>query len=192
MTASRRRRRKTSGSGAGIPPLESSRSGRTATAAPSSGGGSGPTGELIREEVRFRRWLLSIGSTISISRIRSRDRRRRDARVTYRELDGPGSLRSWSVPPTAVPSPSWFFREPVAGSGDKSPARELGQEGVLALPPEEQYLVATGRTYFRDLPSISSIVKDARGFRPATTGCSTAQSSCAPCTYTVHPDPRRP
>jgi DNA polymerase elongation subunit (family B) len=29
--------------------------------------------------------------------------------------------------------------------------RELGQETVLALPPEEQYLVATGRTYFRDL-----------------------------------------
>ncbi len=29
--------------------------------------------------------------------------------------------------------------------------RELGRECVLALPPEEQYLVATGRTYFRDL-----------------------------------------
>jgi DNA polymerase, archaea type len=27
----------------------------------------------------------------------------------------------------------------------------LGQESVLALPPEEQYLVASGRTYFRDL-----------------------------------------
>jgi len=29
--------------------------------------------------------------------------------------------------------------------------RELGKETALALPPEEQYLVATGRTYFRDL-----------------------------------------
>ena len=29
--------------------------------------------------------------------------------------------------------------------------REMGKECVLALPPEEQYLVATGRTYFRDL-----------------------------------------
>src|SRR5205807_10240891 len=29
--------------------------------------------------------------------------------------------------------------------------RELGKESVLALPPEEQYLVATGRNYFRDL-----------------------------------------
>ena len=29
--------------------------------------------------------------------------------------------------------------------------RELGTDAVLALPPEEQYLVATGRTYFRDL-----------------------------------------
>jgi DNA polymerase elongation subunit (family B) len=29
--------------------------------------------------------------------------------------------------------------------------RELEKETVLALPPEEQYLVTTGRTYFRDL-----------------------------------------
>ena len=29
--------------------------------------------------------------------------------------------------------------------------RDLGKEAVLALAPEEQYLVATGRTYFRDL-----------------------------------------
>jgi DNA polymerase elongation subunit (family B) len=27
----------------------------------------------------------------------------------------------------------------------------LGKESVIALPPEEQYLVSTGRTYFRDL-----------------------------------------
>ena len=30
--------------------------------------------------------------------------------------------------------------------------RELGKQRVLVLPPEEQYLVASGRTYFRDLP----------------------------------------
>jgi DNA polymerase elongation subunit (family B) len=29
--------------------------------------------------------------------------------------------------------------------------RELGKDAVLALPPEEQYLVATGRNYFRSL-----------------------------------------
>ena len=29
--------------------------------------------------------------------------------------------------------------------------REFGKESVIALPPEEQYLVATGRTYFRGL-----------------------------------------
>jgi hypothetical protein len=29
--------------------------------------------------------------------------------------------------------------------------RDLGKESVLARAPEEQYLVATGRTYFRDL-----------------------------------------
>lgn len=30
--------------------------------------------------------------------------------------------------------------------------RDLGHDTVLSLSPEEQYLVATGRTYFRDLP----------------------------------------
>ena len=29
--------------------------------------------------------------------------------------------------------------------------RDLGKETVLALAPEEQYLVTSGRTYFRDL-----------------------------------------
>ena len=29
--------------------------------------------------------------------------------------------------------------------------RELGRDRVIALPPDEQFLVATGRTYFRGL-----------------------------------------
>src|SRR4029079_2880902 len=32
-----------------------------------------------------------------------------------------------------------------------SHVRDLGKEAVLSLPPEEQYLVTTGRNYFRDL-----------------------------------------
>jgi DNA polymerase elongation subunit (family B) len=35
--------------------------------------------------------------------------------------------------------------------GPVSHLRDLGKEHVLALPPEEQYLVATGRNYFRGL-----------------------------------------
>jgi DNA polymerase I len=41
------------------------------------------------------------------------------------------------------------------------PLRDLGEDAALALPPEEQYLVATGRTYFRDL-----------GVRRSSRGCS--------------------
>ena len=40
---------------------------------------------------------------------------------------------------------------PNASAAAIANLRDLGKESVLALPPEEQYLVATGRTYFRDL-----------------------------------------
>jgi DNA polymerase I len=49
----------------------------------------------------------------------------------YRELEGPGELR-YLVYTSTRP-------------------RDLGKDRILALPPEEQYLVATGRTYFRGL-----------------------------------------
>src|SRR5262249_18263206 len=72
--------------------------------------------------------------------------------VTYRELDGPGHLRylvgahDGRALETAV----------LAGASERLGTRltrlgELADEDVLSLPPEEQYLVATGRTYFRGL-----------------------------------------
>ena len=57
--------------------------------------------------------------------------------LRYRELEGPGALR-------------YLVH---ADDGRRLRAlRDLGKDRVLVLPPEEQYLVATGRTYFRDLP----------------------------------------
>jgi hypothetical protein len=88
------------------------------------------TGALLREEARFRPWVL-------IDRLDYVQQT--GGEVTCRELDGPGSLRYL-----------------VSAEDGKALARagrwrELGKASALVLPPEEQYLVSTGRTYFRDL-----------------------------------------
>jgi DNA polymerase elongation subunit (family B) len=111
------------------------------------------TGELVHEETRFRPWLLldrledlqSLGAEVGPEGTAG-------ALVTYRELDGPGALRylvrasDGRTLATAV----------LEGASRRLGRRinhfwELGKQAVLALPPEEQYLVATGRTYFRGL-----------------------------------------
>jgi DNA polymerase I len=88
------------------------------------------TGALVREEEQFRPWVV-------VDRLDYLQAAGGD--VTYRELDGPGSLR--------------YLVSAADGKalGRAARWRELGKNCVLLLPPEEQYLVATGRTYFRDL-----------------------------------------
>src|ERR1022692_4104487 len=83
-------------------------------------------GELVREEERFRPWVLV-------------DRAVRADGVRCEERAGPGSLRylvSAEDGRTLARAGRW---------------RELGKGSALVLPPEEQYLVTTGRTYFRGL-----------------------------------------
>jgi len=111
------------------------------------------SGELIREGDRFRPWLLldrlddllhlgdALGGAGAVG-----------ARITYRELDGPGALRY------LVSSDNYrtLNAAVLAGATQRLGRRvghlkELGADAALALPPEEQYLVATGRNYFRDL-----------------------------------------
>ena len=85
-------------------------------------------GRLVREDVRFKPWALldsldPLGTPAG--------------HFTYRTLDGAGSLR-------------YLVH---AEEGRRLQAlRDLGKTRALILPPEEQYLVATGRTYFHDLP----------------------------------------
>ena len=73
-------------------------------------------------------------------------------RVAYRELEGPGRCASASARRMAG-----RWRRPcckgASGRLGRAVARlsDLGEDNFLCLPPEEQYLVATGRTYFRDL-----------------------------------------
>ncbi len=111
------------------------------------------TGELVREEERFRPWLLldrlddlqHLGPELAPEGASA-------ATVTWRELDGPGTLR-FLVHCSDLKSLTSAI---LHGAGQRlgrrvATLRDLGQQAALALPPEEQYLVSTGRNYFRDL-----------------------------------------
>jgi DNA polymerase elongation subunit (family B) len=110
------------------------------------------TGELLREETRFRPWLL-LDSLDDLRHLRSAlGPEGSRARVWYRELDGPGELRFF----VSAGDLRTLRTAVLEGAGRRlgrpvDQLRDLGQEHVLVLPPEEQYLVATGRTYFRGL-----------------------------------------
>ncbi len=111
------------------------------------------SGALVREVERFRPWLLldrlddlsHLGSQLVADGT--------PAAVNYRELRGPGALRYHvSAEHYATLSHAVLFGASQRLGQRVSHLRELGGETVFTLPPEEQYLVATGRTYFRDLP----------------------------------------
>jgi DNA polymerase I len=73
-------------------------------------------------------------------------------RVTYEELEGPGALRF-----LVRAEDGRFLQDAVVRGAARRlgravrHVRELEQSEVLALAPEEQYLVASGRAYFRGL-----------------------------------------
>jgi len=97
------------------------------------------TGGLVREDDRFRPWLLL-------------DFLPDDAGLTWRELDGPGALRYLVSGDDGKQLASAVLQAASRRLGRRiGHLRELGKESVLTLSPEEQYLVSTGRTYFRDL-----------------------------------------
>ena len=114
------------------------------------------TDQLVREEERFRPWLL-LDRLDDLRHLGSRlqpegSRQAEVTRVTYRELEGPGRLRflvsaddDRTLRAAVLQGASRRLGRQIAYLG------ELGKETVLFLRPEEQYLVATGRTYFRDL-----------------------------------------
>ena len=72
--------------------------------------------------------------------------------MTYRELSGPGTLRYLVSADDGKALATAVLDGASRRLGHRvSHLRELGKQAVLALAPEEQYLVASGRTYFRDL-----------------------------------------
>jgi len=109
--------------------------------------------ELVREEQRFRPWLVldrlddlrHLGDRLGPEGCER-------ALITYRELDGPGSLRYWVSVDDGRKLISAVLEGATRRLGQRvSHLRDLGKDSMLALAPEEQYLIATGRTYFRDL-----------------------------------------
>ncbi len=128
----------------------------------------GAARELLREEVTFRPWLL-LSSLSDLGHLGNRLREEEPGatprhgernvellhsahELTYEELEGDGGLRylvrghdGRSLARAVLHGARQRLARPV------SHLRELGAQTVLALPPEEQYLVASGRTYFKDL-----------------------------------------
>ncbi len=115
------------------------------------------TGALVREDARFRPWLL-LDSLADLAHLGAELERERvdvshaNGHIRYRELDGPGALRY------LVSAPDWLTltRAILFGATKRlgtrvGHLRDLDDASYHALAPEEQYLVATGRTYFRDL-----------------------------------------
>ena len=111
------------------------------------------TGALVREEERFRPWLLldqlddlrHLGERLGCEGTRG-------TQVSYRELDGPGTLRFLvSADDTRTLTSAILAGASLRLGRHVGHLRDLPQHAVLTLPPEEQYLVSTGRTYFRDL-----------------------------------------
>ena len=85
------------------------------------------SGRLIREEARFKPWAL-LDSLLPLGQPAGH--------FTYRTLEGPGALR---------------YLVHAADGRRLRALRDLGKDRLLLLPPDEQYLVATGRNYFRGL-----------------------------------------
>ena len=111
------------------------------------------SGELVCEEARFRPWLV-LDRLDDLTHLGRGLAPEGDpaARVTWRELDGPGPLRFL----VSAADGRELTQAVLKGASQRlgRPAghvRELGRASVVWLPPEEQYLVATGRTCFRGL-----------------------------------------
>ena len=111
---------------------------------------------LLREQERFNPWLLldrlddltHLGSRLRPDGEESAD----GGTVRFRELQGDGALRYLVSARDARTLKTAVLRGASERLGRQiATLREIGQEHVLALPPEEQYLVSSGRNYFRGL-----------------------------------------
>jgi DNA polymerase, archaea type len=118
-------------------------------------------GELSLESTRFRPWLL-LAHADDLAHLGPRLRTRSPgppepldrATATIEELrgGGPNTLR-WLV---RADDDRWLTQEVLRGASTRLGRRlrglhEMPSEDVLHLPPEEQYLVASGRTFFHGL-----------------------------------------
>ncbi|WP_349263091.1 3'-5' exonuclease [Longimicrobium sp.] len=111
------------------------------------------TGALVRDDERYRPWIL-LDRVDDLHHLGARLGPEDDGETPFRwrELDGPGALRFRVSAQDGAALASAVLHGASRRTGQHlRHLRDLGPGSVLALPPEEQYLVATGRTYFRDL-----------------------------------------
>ncbi|MDB4970267.1 MAG: putative polymerase [Myxococcales bacterium] len=113
------------------------------------------TRALQRDDVRFRPWLLlaSLGDLEHLgARLRPDSEGEAPGRVTWQELDGEGALRFVVRAADGSALAAAVLQGASRRLGRRiGRLRDLGPAAALELPPEEQYLVASGRTYFREL-----------------------------------------
>jgi DNA polymerase, archaea type len=111
-------------------------------------------GHVVCEQERFRPWLLLASldflEASAPERLVAATGPERPGCFRVTELTGPGQLR-YRVDAEDASSLAAAI---LAGArkrqgGELRQLRDLGDDAVLVLPPEEQYLVASGRTYFR-------------------------------------------
>jgi len=112
-------------------------------------------GALVREDARFRPWLLLASlEDLEASGVpyAAESQTGQNTGIRYRELHGPGALRY------VVSADRWRTLEQAItrGASQRTGVRitrlqQLDRHARHILPPDEQYLVATGRNYFRDL-----------------------------------------
>jgi len=112
-------------------------------------------GQLRREERTFRPWLLA-SSLVDFqhlgARLRVHEQQAPWASVTFEELSGTSGLRYLVRGPDVRLLRSAVLRGASQRLGrEVKQLRQLGEDQVLLLPPDEQYLVQTGCTYFRGL-----------------------------------------
>jgi DNA polymerase, archaea type len=113
------------------------------------------TQTLTREVERFRPWLL-LPTLTDLRHLRARllphDEGADETAITYEALEGAAGLRYLVRGPDSRLLRAAVLRGASQRLGRSiASVRELGADALLMLPPEEQYLVATGRTYFRGL-----------------------------------------
>ncbi len=117
--------------------------------------GGKPGGTLVCDRERFRPWVL-LSSLEDLAHLGPRLCKEGEqvggGAVTYQELEGPGELRYLVRCDDGRALESAVLRGASRRLGRKlGSLRHLEDHEVLVIAPEEQYLVATGRTYFREL-----------------------------------------
>ncbi|MDB4883656.1 MAG: polymerase region [Gemmatimonadetes bacterium] len=110
------------------------------------------SGLLVREDERFRPWAL-VRDLDDLTHLGRSFGSEADGHTSFRwrELDGPGALRFLVSADDGRALGAALLRGASERLGTRVGHLSELDDDVLSLPPDEQYLVATGRTYFRDL-----------------------------------------